>query len=214
MRSGLILTALLVLSVWGRAYAAEPFILQGEIRIETQYSNDLQNIMGEKVLWRISPRTTDTGFVLEYRAKDDIVFCSLGVEGVDSIRTFTLRADGQKIIDTASGAFIPSLGFPAPCRIFPMTVFDRPGTFDMMREAGGRKFLTRLSYEILAVSSKEALEKGQLDPETWTDQEDRELVWICVRNPEGTPLFSQLWEKGASWWLYEETQDSRSWKRE
>jgi hypothetical protein len=209
----LLLVVLLMVLGWGRAFAAEPFIPEKEIRVETRYSKELQDIMGDRVIWQILPGTTDNGFVLEYRTPGNTLFCSLGMDGADPIRTFTLTA-GQKRIDTASGAFIPFPGFPAPCRIFPINEFDRSGGFDMMREAGGRKFLTRFSYEIQAVSPKEALEKGQLDPKDWTGKEDRELVWIRVRNPEGEILFSQLWEKGASWWLYEETDDSRSWKKD
>jgi hypothetical protein len=170
--------------------------------------------MGDNVTWEIFPGMTDKGFILEYRRAGSKLFCSLRGDESGPIVVFALSGPTHTIIDTASGAFIPFLGFPAPCRIFAIEDFDKPGRFDMIREAGGRKFSTGFSYDVQPVSPEEAFKKGWLEAEPLDDQKDQELVFISIRNSAGDLLFSQLWEKGSSWWLYEETDDSRSWKRE
>ncbi len=211
---GLILSVLILTVLWSPAFAAQPFVPEKKIHIETRYSGDLRDIMGDSVTWEIFSRDTDKGFIIEFRKDNSKLFCSLGSVGSDPITVFTLSGPTHSVIDTASGAFIPFLGFPAPCRIFAIEDFNKPGRFDMVREAGGRKFSTRFFYDTLPVSPKDAVKGGWVEAEPLDEQKDRELVLISIRNSAGDLLFSQLWEKGASWWLYEETKDSRSWKRE
>ena len=210
----LILFVMVLSFLWSPVFAAQPFVPEKKIYIETRYSGDLRDIMGDSVIWEIFSRGTDKGFILEYRKDGSKLFCSLGSVGSNPVKAFTLSGPTYAVIDTASGAFIPFLGFPAPCRIFAIEEFNQPGRFDMIREAGGRKFSTRFFYESLSVSPKDAVKEGWLEVEPSDDQKDRELVLISIRNSAGDLLFSQLWEKGASWWLYEETKDSRSWKKE
>ena len=214
MKYGLMLVVFPVILLCCPAYAGEPFLPETGITIETRYARELQEVMGERVVWQVSSRVTENGFVLEYRIAGKQLFCTLGVDRSGPVMGFTLTGSDRKTIDAATGAFIPFAGFPVPCRIFEIIDFTRSGSFDLLREAGGRKFLEKYSYDTRTVSWNEAVENRWVGPEQQGSEKDRDLVLISVKNAAEETLFSQLWEKDSAWWLFEETEHSRSWKRE
>lgn len=194
-------------------FAAQPFMVEKQIDIETRYSEKARDVMGPVINWHLSPEVLENGYAIQYYIDGKELFCTLTVDTSRSMIAVTLSGSTDKILDKTSGAYIPFVGFPAPCRIFTMNDFSQPGSFKMLREAGNRRFSNEFFFEIKPISLEEALINGWLDSGIFDDEKDPELVMVTIKNKADQVIFMQLWEKDTSWWLYEETDDSKSWKR-
>jgi len=186
---------------------------ESTIYISTEYREGIHPGLGNKVQWQITPGTCHDGDSLDFILEGKQKFCSLCLDKKETGNFIQLLDAKGKVIDSSYGSFIPSLGFPAPCRIIDFSFLNLEGAFKIRRSAGGRKFSTTYSFHIDSVTLEEAIENEWVDPGFDLGGDSSDLVVMVVENMDKQVLFKQLWQKHGTWWLYEETFTGKSWRR-
>lgn len=79
------------------------------------------------------------------------------------------------------------------------------------KRVGDTHFAYHLSKEIRSITPAEALAQGMVRREQSHAYQDRALKLIVVQHGKSTRV-RQLWAEGDSWWLYEDTENRKSWR--
>ncbi len=191
---------------------ARPFFSESTLIIDSEYSGRLHQNFGEKATWHLIFEPKPSGFSIQYKLNGNNTFCTLDLNEENEFANFTLINSKGKNIDTASISYIPFQGIPAPCRILPEN-FTKIDTFKILQQAGNRKFSNQYTIEKEPVTLEDVFLNKWVDVNTY-DQEnnERKLYFIFVKK-NNQLIFKQLWEENSTWWLYEETTNSKSWRR-
>ena len=158
-----------------------------------------------------------------FPAGSDAPFCRVEIftGGASGKIIMTDLHDGRKN-ESDNGLFILP-GYPAPCNVLPVHQLEPEKFYDEKRNAGGRLFIRRYRVFRESVPWATALNEGWLKAgmESGTaagaadSPSDPPPLWmLTVMDDTQTPVVRQLWRKGGTWWIYEETPFKRSWRVE
>jgi hypothetical protein len=196
---------------------ALPYQPLTNVFLETQYNNKDSKENSEDVNWKIVPGTDQKGYFLRflYNSHD---YCKIYIENNElhksSIKLFN---SSDRLIHHSFGAFIPISGFKIPFRMIDADALKQNNDhFKIVQTAGGRNFSNLFNLQMEIVTIKEAIENQWLSPDFNPDDTENESIKLflyTVRSEDGTFLFKQLWQQNDTWWLYEETQKEKSWRR-
>lgn len=209
-----LITALLIflLIPWG--CGAEPYGTGGSFVIESEYSGEPARAFKEKAFWTVELKPGESGCSIRFSLNPSGKFCSLDVaRSTDSETVFTLYGPGNKVIDRTEGLFLPFAGIPPPCSVVDFAGFEKPFEVKLTRKAGNLKFTKIFNVEFIDVLPEEAERNGWIEKGRFKENE-KELVILRMKNNKNEQVLFQLWEKNSAWWLFEQTGNIRSWRRE
>ena len=145
-------------------------------------------------------------------------YCKISIEKNELYKSsIKLFNSSGKLIHHSFGAFLPVSGFRVPFRMIDGDALRQNNDhFKIVQTAGGRNFSNSFNLQMEIVTIKEAIENQWLSPDfnpDDTEDESIKLFLYTVRSEHGIFLFKQLWQQNDTWWLYEETQKEKSWRR-
>lgn len=185
----------------------------GPVELVTRYTQGAVPGIGENASWTLVPRRVSTGFSLDYFLNGKQRFCTVDVEsGESGFEVELLDARGNSI-DSATGSFLPMVGFPAPCRIITTVPEETESNFTIHRRAGGRRFTSTYRLLLEPMPLEQAMGNKWIEPGFFPEEEEPVLVLMTVMDTESRVLFRQLWQEKGDWWLFEETPHARTWRR-
>lgn len=209
-----LITALLIFLLIPWNCGAEPYGTGGSFVIESEYSGELVKTFKEKAFWTLEFKPGESGCSIEFSLNSSGKFCSLEVvRSADSGTVFTLYGPGNKVIDRTEGLFLPFAGIPSPCRVVDFAGFDKPFEVKMTRKAGNLKFTKTFNVEFIDVLPEDAERNGWIEEGRFKEDEN-ELVILRLKDSKNEQVLLQLWEKNSAWWVFEQTGNIRSWRRE
>lgn len=203
----------------GGAAAQERFCAAGTVSIKTQYlkygtyaelSEDIV-VPSKQLHWRIQCKNMKTGRQIIFLLNGETEFCTLNLPSREG-GIIRLLNNKKKLVEQSSPSFLPPTGYPAPCRILDFNRIWGSDTFEVVKNAGGRKFRRRYSIIEREVGFDTAQKSQWIQSGVDVNENDR-LILYTVYDLNDRFMFKQLWIKGDdSWWVYEETPNSKSWR--
>lgn len=194
------------------AQAVERFLPGHNILITALYGEGAAPGLGSRMTWTLQCRVDKTAVTWAYRKEDGDLFCTLST-GTDQPFKFKLVDKRGRLLESTLNGFIPVAGFPAPCQIFGLDTLEEDGSFDIVRLAGGRRFISSLAYTCETVKPETALENNWLLSGSSAYDSKKALVMVTVVDASNVTLIRQLWQDGDAWWLYEETAFAQFWRQ-
>ena len=188
-----------------------PYQPSTTIYLKTQYTN------GEITLWKIVPEINQQGGTLKFYNNHQY-HCKIDIKiDKSSTTSITLFDSADKLLHHTFNAFFPIPGFKVPLYMIDVESLEQEKDhFKIVQVAGGRKFSNLFYLSIEVVNIKEAVANQWILPDFKPQKafDDAEkLYFYTVKSEAGQVIFKQLWQKDSSWWLYQEAQNEKSWRR-
>jgi len=163
--------------------------------------------------WKIVPKQDSEKLKLIFFSKDNLKFCTLELSFEKNI-PIMLSDEKGTLFDQSLGHFIPAVGYPAPCRVVDFSNLDNQGSFDIVKKAAGQTFRKKYNIIKTIVSIEKARQNNWIKDDIFSDRDETfHFLLYSIFDDRDEFLFKQLWADSDSWWVYEETPGSRSWRK-
>jgi len=196
------------------AFAKTPFLPTAKIQIKALYGQGTVPGMGSDQTWTVQCLLDQNAVTWTYKRGDDALFCTVTADTGSQPAPFKLSDKQGRMLESSLGGMLPMADFAAPCQIFNLESLDKGGSFKIVRLAGGRRFLTSLTYTCETVDYETALENGWILADASGYDPEQGLVMVTLTNTSTKiTLIRQLWQENADWWLYQETSIGQFWRQ-
>lgn len=185
---------------------------KANINLKTVYNNGNQVIF-----WKIIPENIRQGYCLKFY-DNNRYHCRINIRQDKSHEvSITLFNSSNELVHRSFKAFFPVYGFKVPFHMIDMdSLHQNKENFKIIQTAGGSKFSTLFNLSIKIITIKQAKENQWILPEFKSDKykNDLEKLYLfLVKSETGKIILKQLWQENADWWLYEETETEKSWRK-
>jgi hypothetical protein len=190
----------------GCAHAAD----KGAFTVRSEYKQASGDRWKQTVEWEFRP--TDANRYQVFRFGDSAVqmILTYDADGRLTLVEDHMSPANSRAIDP-NQKLVLSWGYPIPYdNLNPTDDFN--GTVNLTKTVDQTRFAYAVYREIRSVTGNDAVSAGMIDADQVPMAADAEFTLITV-SYQNSLLVRQLWAEGDSWWLYEETESRRSWRR-